>query len=199
MINLSKINNKHKPYIIFNKLYDMALNAEQSQIEAINISSYQKKTNEVFSRFVNIKFVEDEKWIFFSNYNSPKAKQFNLHDQISAVFHWNSINVQIRMLAKIKKTSLDFNKEYFKYRSKEKNALAISSNQSKPIQSYEEVLARYKEVKDNDDLTICPDYWGGFSFTPYSFEFWKGHHSRLNKRDAYIRNENTWDHNILQP
>ncbi len=199
MIDLSKINNKFEPYILFKDFYDSALKAKQKQIEAINISSYQEKTKEVFSRFVNLKFIEDEKWIFFSNYNSPKAKQFSLHNQIAAVFHWSSINVQIRIHAKIMKTSREFNKKYFKNRLKEKNALAISSDQSEPIQSYDEVLEKYKFVKDRNKLTICPKYWGGFTFTPYSFEFWQGHHSRLNKRDLYIRNEGCWKHNILQP
>ena len=64
--------------------------------------------------------------------------------------------------------------EYFKKRSIDKNALAISSNQSQGIKSYEQVLLKYNEIKDTNDLKKCPDYyWGGFSFIPYYFEFWK--------------------------
>ena len=50
-----------------------------------------------------------------------------------------------------------------------------------------------------DNLKECPDSWGGFSFTPYYFEFWEGHESRLNKRDVYELNINEWKHYILQP
>jgi pyridoxamine 5'-phosphate oxidase len=199
MIDLSKINNKFEPYIIFQDFYNSALKAEQKQLEAINISSYQEKTNEVFSRFVNIKFVEDEKWIFFSNYNSPKAKQFNLHNQIAAVFYWSSINVQIRMKANIKKTSKNYNQKYFFDRSEKKNALAISSNQSKPTDSYKQVKENYNKSLKNEDLKKCPEYWGGFSFTPYYFEFWEGHDSRLNKRKVFEKIDDVWKQSFLQP
>ncbi len=198
MIKFNNIN-QELPYLLFKEKYDEAIDAGQKGIEAISISSFNKETNEVDSRYVNLKFISNEEFIFFSNYNSPKAAAFTSHNQIAAIVYWPNINVQIRMKAVIKKTPKDFNKEYFKRRSKEKNALAISSNQSKPIQFYEEVLEKYKKAKDNENLTICPDYWGGFSFVPYSFEFWKGHASRLNKRDAFIRNEDCWDHTTLQP
>ena len=72
-----------------------------------------------------------EEFIFFSNYNSPKAIEFRSHDQISCAIFWSEVNIQIRIKAFIQKTSVSFNNLYFKSRSLEKNALAISSNQSK--------------------------------------------------------------------
>ena len=80
-----------------------------------------------------------------------------------------------------------------------KNALAISSNQSKPVSSYDQVHENYKKSLNNNNLKECPEYWGGYSFTPYYFEFWEGHKSRLNKREVYEMKNNNWDHYILQP
>ena len=57
----------------------------------------------------------------------------------------------------------------------------------------------YKQSLENDDLKKCPEYWGGYSFIPYYFEFWEGHHSRLNKRDIYELDGKDWTHSILQP
>ena len=57
--------------------------------------------------------------------------------------------------------------------------------QSEVISSYEAVLKNYDETFKKSDLTLCPEYWGGFSFIPYYFEFWEGHESRLNKRLVY--------------
>ena len=54
--------------------------------------------NEVDSRYVNLKYIKDSEWIFFSNYNSPKSIAFNAHNQVSAVIYWKSINLQIRIL-----------------------------------------------------------------------------------------------------
>ncbi len=187
------------PYLLFKEKYDEALNAGQKNIEAISISSFNKEISEVDSRFVNLKFISNNEFIFFSNYNSPKASAFNSHRQISALFYWSSINVQIRMKAKIKKTSNEYNQKYFFERSVEKNALAISSSQSRPINSYSQVKENYNKSLKNDDLKKCPDYWGGFSFTPYYFEFWEGHEARLNKREIFDKIDGAWKQSLLQP
>jgi pyridoxamine 5'-phosphate oxidase len=191
--------NQEMPYLLLKERYDEAINAGQKGIEAISISSYNKETGEVDSRYVNLKFIINDEFIFFSNYNSPKASSFNSHSQIAALLYWPSINVQIRMKAKIKKTSNEFNQKYFFDRAKEKNALAISSKQSKRIGSFERVKENYEHTLLNGDLKTCPKYWGGFSFVPFEIEFWQGNDYRLNKRNLYKKEENTWKHFILEP
>ena len=191
--------NNEGPYVQFKQKYNDAINENQKNIEAINISSYSSMLNEVNSRFVNLKYVDNKDFIFFSNYESPKAQDFTNHNQISALIFWNSINVQIRLKAIIKKTTKEFNNNYFQNRSKQKNALAISSNQSEPIKSFESVINNFNNALNNDDLQKCPNYWGGYSFTPYYFEFWEGHKSRLNKRNVYQIKENGWKQSIIQP
>jgi pyridoxamine 5'-phosphate oxidase len=198
MIEFNSLN-QEMPYLLFEKKYIDALNAGQKAIEAISISSFNTKMNEVDSRYVNLKFISNNEFIFFSNYNSEKAAAFNSHNQIAALIYWSSINVQIRMRAKIKRTTDEFNQKYFLYRSEEKNALAISSNQSKPIDSYNQVKENYNKSLESDDLKKCPEYWGGFSFTPYYFEFWEGHESRINKREIFEKIDGVWEQSFLQP
>lgn len=187
------------PYLLFKTKYDEAYRAGQEVIEAISISSFENKTNEVDSRFVNLKFVSDDEFIFFSNYKSPKANSFITHNQIAALIYWSSTNVQIRMKAKIRKLPNDYNQTYFEKRSKKKNALAISSDQSKPIDSFQQVIDNYNKSLNNDDLKKCPEYWGGYSFTPYYFEFWEGHESRINKREVFKKIDCNWRHSFVQP
>ena len=198
MIQFNNLN-QEMPYQLFKAKYDEAFNSGQKGIEAISVSSFNTKMQEVDSRYVNIKFISNDEFIFFSNYNSPKADSFNSHSQIAALVYWPSINVQIRMRAKIKRTTDEFNQNYFFNRSEEKNALAISSNQSKPIDSYNQVKENYNKSLKNDDLKKCPEFWGGYAFTPYYFEFWEGHESRLNKREAYEKSDYSWKHLIHQP
>jgi pyridoxamine 5'-phosphate oxidase len=198
MIKFNNLN-QEIPYLLIKEKHDEAVDAAQKSVEALSISSYNKDINEVDSRYVNLKFISNDEFIFFSNYNSPKASSFNSHSQIAALLYWPSINVQIRMKAEIKKTSDKFNQKYFSDRSEEKNALAISSNQSNPIDSYNQVKENYNKSLKNDDLKKCPEFWGGYSFTPYYFEFWEGHESRLNKREAYKKSDDSWKHLILQP
>jgi len=198
MISFKNSNNE-VPFKVFKEKYDQASSLNQRSIEAISISSFSKDSKEVNSRFVNLKFVDNKEFIFFTNYNSPKSKEFKSHGQISALIYWNSINVQIRIKAMIKKTSMDFNKEYFKERSSDKNALAISSNQSSLVDSFEEVKDNFNKVLLTSNLWECPKNWGGFSFVPYYFEFWEGNESRLNKRDVYQIKDKIWEHTIIQP
>ncbi len=188
-----------KPYQILREKYDEALSVNQKNIEAIAISSYSNESKEVNSRFVNLKFVNDKDFIFFSNYNSPKSQEFISHNQITALIFWSNIDFQIRIKANIKKTSQEFNTGYFASRDNHKNALAISSEQSNKIASYNDVKKKHLEALNSKNLDICPSYWGGFTFTPYYFEFWKGHKSRLNQRDVYEKEKDSWNHFILQP
>ena len=190
---------KEEPYLLFKQRYDEALKAAQKNIEAIAISSYNNEKKEVDSRFVNLKFINENKFIFFTNYNSPKSQAFKSHDQVSGLFYWLSTNVQIRIKAKINKTSSIFNDEYFEKRSFKKNALAISSEQSSKISSYEKIVQNYNDVYKEINLSKCPNYWGGFSFIPYYFEFWIGHESRINNRLVFKKIDNGWEKFIIQP
>ncbi len=192
--------NSEKPYSYFQALYQEALENGQKGIEAISVSSYNRASSEVEARYVNLKYIANNEWIFFSNYHSPKANQFESHSQVSILVYWASINTQIRMKAKIFKTSAEFSNEHFQGRTKEKNALAISSNQSQIIGSFDEVEKNFYETLESmTSEMVRPDFWGGYSFIPYYFEFWQGHKNRLNKRHVFELQDKEWAERFLQP
>ena len=199
MINF--LNPSHeKPYVLFQSLYQKAIENGQKGVEAISVSSYNELLKEVEARYVNLKYIDNNEWIFFSNYLSPKANQFESHDQVSVLIYWASINTQIRMKAKIFKTSSEFSDEHFQGRTKEKNALAISSNQSQAVDSFDQVTKNFNETLEiMTSETPRPDFWGGYSFTPYYFEFWQGHENRLNKRHVFMQEDDQWTERLLQP
>ena len=57
-------------------------------------------------------------------------------------------------MAHIEKLSAEDSNDHFENRSKEKNPLAISSDQSKKIHSYEEVIDNYNKVLNSDRLPM---------------------------------------------
>ena len=199
MIKIESLKND-EPYLKYQELYDLALSKNQNQIERILIASFNTDLKEVNARYVNLKYVIKDEWIFFSNYESVKAKDFLTHNQITAVSYWSSIDVQIRMKATINKSSKEFSDKHFSLRSKEKNALAHSSNQSMPIDGFEEVKKNYENFLANEELiSQRPKNWGGFYFVPNYFEFWEGNKFRLNKRDEFKFIEDKWIESTLQP
>ena len=188
-----------EPFERIRYLYQKAKDRDQKNIEALAVSSFSKKKGEIFSRYVNLKFIRNNEFIFFSNYESPKAIQFIEHSQVSGLMFWSQTNVQIRIQGRIKKTSKSFNQNYFEKRNKFKKALAISSIQSNKVNNYEEVIKKYEDTLENADLTRCPDYWGGFSIKPYFIEIWEGHKSRLNKRMTFNFVKSKWEKGFLEP
>ena len=82
MIQFNNLN-QETPYLFLKDKYDEAVDVGQKGIEAISISSYNKELDEVDSRYVNLKFITNDEFIFFSNYESPKAAAFNSHNQIA--------------------------------------------------------------------------------------------------------------------
>tara|TARA_B100002019_G_C21173939_1_gene550014 strand:+ start:291 stop:887 length:597 start_codon:yes stop_codon:yes gene_type:complete len=190
---------KKEPYQKLYEYYQQANLKKQSSIDAMVVSSIMKNELSIDSRYVNLKMVDRGKFIFFSNYKSKKSIQFKSHNEVSLLIYWNKINVQIRIKGKIKKTSKNFNQEYFSKRDTSKNALAISSHQSQSIHSFKEVKSQYEFSLKNDDLKKCPNYWGGYFIEPFYFEFWEGHKNRLNKRVEYFLEDAKWRKAFLQP
>ena len=129
--------------------------------------------------------------IVFIKYVKALSKKYDF-DENEAIAYMN-------LGENIEKTSKEYNQAYFVNRDKKKNALAIMSKQSNSIHSYESLKNNYEMILENNDLTKCPDYWGGFSFIPFYFEFWEGHESRLNKRESYEYKNDEWAHGFLQP
>ncbi len=192
------IKEKHEPYCRFVSFYNEAIEREQKNIEAGCLSSCDKY-NRVHGRFINIKYVNDDEFIFFSNYQSPKAKDFIQNQNVSLTFFWSSTNSQIRLEGKIRLLDGKRSDNHWRNRSNEKNALAVSSKQSYEANSYDEIKSSYEQVLENADLTIRPSFWGGFVINPTFFEFWKGHEFRLNRREVYILENKKWHKKIIQP
>jgi len=67
MINFLNLSSE-KPYILFRSLYQKATESGQKGVEAISVSSYNQLLQEVEARYVNLKYIDNNEWIFFSNY-----------------------------------------------------------------------------------------------------------------------------------
>lgn len=198
-----KIDSKYlsPPIIKFKSLYDQALGLNQNQIEAASICTINKQDGFPESRYVNIKYIKNNNFIFFTNYLSNKGRDIKSNNKCSCLFFWDSINVQIRIKGIINKTDKAFSDNHFKNRSYEKNILSISSSQSQLIHSYDAVKSKYKKIfNENFGKNLKrPNFWGGYQLIPNYFEFWLGDENRINKREVFKLNKGKWEKHFLEP
>ena len=71
-MTIFKNNNNLAPFKKFRALYKEADSLNQKNIEGIAISSYSKLFKEVDSRYVNLKYLDDDKFIFSQTINLQK-------------------------------------------------------------------------------------------------------------------------------
>jgi len=188
----------------FSNFQDYYLKAEEHGekfIEAGCISSVDNK-NKPHSRFVNFKYFFEDSLIFFSSYKSKKADNFSANNNICINFWWPSIETQVRIEGTISKCEEKFSNEHFFGRDAGKNIAAMVSNQSEEIESYELLKEKYEVIRQKVDsgeiVERRPDNWGGYQIKVDYFEFWEANQARLNYRECYKKESDTWKKFFLQ-
>ena len=154
------------------------------------------------TRLVLLKNItEEEKLVFFTNYDSEKGQHLSEHPKVSLNFYWRPLERQIRIRGIAEKTSETVNREYFYSRPKESQIASVISPQSKEISSREWLKAEFdrlqKEIGSGE--VPFPGNWGGFAVTPVEFEFWQGQSNRLHDRLVYRKGDSGWDRVRVAP
>tara|TARA_B100000963_G_C22453090_1_gene592063 strand:+ start:251 stop:853 length:603 start_codon:yes stop_codon:yes gene_type:complete len=190
--------NTGKPFKLFEKLYLEAIKIKQKSIDAMVVATAFKDVPS--SRVVNLKYVRQNEFIFFTNYKSQKGKELAKNNNISCLIYWNSMDIQVRFSGKATATSNSFSDFHYSSRLYEKNIAAYSSNQSQLIDRYSNLEKKYQEnlKKFSGKSPERPKNWGGISIKPDYFEFWRASPSRLNKRECYKMTKGNWNKFYLQ-
>lgn len=187
------------PFQLFQSWLAFAI--EQAVLDAhAFVLSTMSENSQPDSRVVLLKGIQSEKFVFFTNYESHKARQISKQNKVAMNFYWGSLARQVRILGVCEKTSIEDSQTYFLSRPIESQISAIISKQSHVIPSRETLLEQFKEFKQSGVEIKCPAYWGGYAIQPYEFEFFQGHPNRLHDRIVYQSQENgTWQIHRLAP
>jgi pyridoxamine 5'-phosphate oxidase len=154
------------------------------------------------ARMVLLKQVDDDGFVFFTNYQSSKARQLEINPYAALVFYWPQFERQVRVEGKVTKTSAEESAAYFKTRPRESQIGAWASPQSEVISAREVLEQRAHELSDQycDREIDCPTHWGGFRLKPDRIEFWKGRVGRLHDRLLYeLQPDGSWAIKRLAP
>ena len=153
-------------------------------------------------RTVLLKYFDNEGFVFFTNYESKKAKQIEQNPKVAALFTWLALERQIKIEANIEKISKADSLKYFLSRPKGSQLGAWVSRQSETISSRALLEQKFDEMKRkflNKEIPI-PSFWGGYILKPIRIEFWQGGEDRLHDRFLYELKENSeWTISRLAP
>lgn len=180
--------------------FDMALNAEIMEPNAMTLSTIEG--NKPTSRIVLLKGVENEQFVFYTNYQSAKGQQIEKNPFVSLNFFWPELERQVRIDGEVKKVNESISDDYFKSRPRASQIGAWVSPQSETIENREVLDKRLEEIelKFKDIEVERPPHWGGYSVKPNMIEFWQGRPSRLHDRILYTFSETkNWQIERLAP
>lgn len=181
--------------------FDDAISAGLKLPEAMTLAT-ASRYGRPSARVVLLKQIDDDGFVFFTNYRSAKARDLEENSRAALVFYWSQLDRQVRVEGTVERTSSDESAAYFKTRPRESQIGAWASPQSEVIAAREELESRAQELEEMylDREIDCPEHWGGYRVNPQKIEFWKSRPGRLHDRIVYEKDEEgNWKINRLAP
>ena len=187
------------PFEQFSKWLEDAVKAEIYDPNACSLATVDGEGRPV-SRAVLLKALEDEQFVFYTNYQSRKSSHLDQNPNTCMHFPWFALQRQVIVTGKVEKIDADRAEEYFLSRPFESKLGAWASRQSERLDSREALEKTYLEMQEKfGDNPPKPPHWGGFALIPETIEFWQGGPSRLHDRFMYSLENNHWTVQRLNP
>lgn len=191
----------HKtPVENFKELFDLAHKTGVADPTAMILSTVGPNLKPS-SRVVLLKGIEEGGFLFYTNYQSSKAKDIAENPNVEILFYWPELSMQIKISGQAKKTSREQSVKYFSTRPRLSQLGAWASAQSEFIEGYEVLENNLNKFHDQfrDKEIPCPPHWGGFRIEPESFEYWFGMEGRLHFRYIYQKSGDDWIRAMKSP
>lgn len=186
----------------FEKWFDEAVAQQVIDVNAMTVSTVSLD-GMPSARIVLLRSFDERGFVFYTNYQSHKARDLSYNPKVCLSFFWPQVERQVRITGLAERQSAEESDAYFALRPRGSRLGAWASPQSQVIASREvleqgvaDTEARFGDAED----IPRPSFWGGFVVRPLTIEFWQGRPSRLHDRFRYdIQSDNTWAVERLAP
>lgn len=153
-------------------------------------------------RMVLLKDIEDDAFVFYTNYESAKGQELAANPRAAFVLHWKSLARQVRVRGLVSREDGEIADRYYASRALNSRLGAWASHQSKPLSSREALMAEVAKITvQKGPNPPRPPFWGGFRIRPLEIEFWADGQFRLHDRFRWSRDavEKSWTVERLNP
>jgi len=190
-----------EPLTIFRRWLEEARETEINDPDAIALATVDKEGLPNV-RMVLLRIIEDDAFVFFTNYGSKKAREAFLTNKVAFNIHWKSLRRQIRVRGYVEKEDGMIADKYFSEREVGSQTAAWASKQSETLNDRQELIERWQSYKNQFETNVGrPDFWGGIRIKPIQIEFWADGQYRLHDRFLWERElgEKSWSVRRLYP
>ncbi|MDD9922146.1 MAG: pyridoxamine 5'-phosphate oxidase [Boseongicola sp.] len=201
MSDRSEIFSGDDPIAIVRRWLDEAWQTEPNDANAMALSTVDE-TGMPNVRIVLLKEIEDNGFVFYTNYESAKGQELASSAKAALVLHWKSLRRQVRVRGHVEREDGPQADAYYASRPLESRIGAWASQQSRPLASRATLMADVAKLTVK--LGISPDrppHWGGFRIVPDEIELWADGAFRLHDRFRWRREgeDRVWSATRLSP
>jgi len=178
------------PLKTFESWLEEATLSEPNNPNAMTLATVGKN-GQPSARMVLLKDSGPEGFVFYTNMESRKSRQLNENSNAALLFHWKSLDRQVRIEGVVHKVSAAEADAYFATRQRTSQIGAWASAQSQPMEGMsvlEKQIAIYT-AKFHVGPVPRPEFWSGFCLRPVQYEFWQEGKFRLHKRHLFTEDD----------
>ncbi|MBN8290649.1 pyridoxamine 5'-phosphate oxidase [Rhodobacter sp. NTK016B] len=180
------------PFLIAKRWLAEAESSEVNDPNAIALSTVDSD-GLPNARMVLLKDIESHgagqgAFVFYTNYESVKAREIEQAGKAAFVMHWKSLRRQIRVRGLVTRENGEKADAYYQSRSLQSRLGAWASRQSQPLASRGALMAEVAKMSlRHGTHPPRPEFWGGFRIAPVEIEFWADGAFRLHDRFRFTR------------
>ena len=189
------------PIALFSRWLAEAAEGEPNDPNAMALATVDA-SGQPSVRMVLLKEHGPEGFVFYTNRESRKGAALAANPRAALLFHWKSLRRQVRIEGRVERVDDAASDAYFASRPRDSQIGAWASDQSRPMASRAEFLARIAKYAAKYAIGPVPrpPHWGGYRIVPERIEFWVDRRSRLHERTIYTPDgTGGWTTEVIYP